>query len=281
MSWNLQYWNVWFAHFGETFFYTITWFSVSRQLLVLIFIVLFADNYHVFVFSSKVERNHSKSQSKSDSVQFAFSDEDGETGPVQVKFGLALTAKRFSTVKITEIGDSAITDNDSVVFADNQSTSDLPVKLPLVPVLERSRFFRRNVSYSGVKSESVRVDTFGDEEKVDGGSNVNSVSMQLQSFHRSISYDSSSRPQKYLLPFDEANPVEHNYQFKVHWVFTAFVFVIHQQSKQVNQQQLKKWTGFFLSFFYFTATTVLRWWVLAIKKILGWNPVLYWMPICR
>ena len=181
-----------------------------------LFSYFFADNYHVFVFSSKVERNHSKSQSKSDSVQFAFSDEDGETGPVQVKFGLALTAKRFSTVKITEICDSAITDNDSVVFADNQSTSDNPVKLPLVPVSERSRFFRRNVSYSGVKSESVCADTFGDEEKVDGGSNVNPVSMRLQSFHRSISYDSSSRPQKYLLPFDEANPVEHNYQFKVH-----------------------------------------------------------------
>ena len=168
-----------------------------------------------FCCSPKVEANHSDSQSKSDSIQFAFSDKDEDNHPTPVQFGLALTAKRFSTVQITEIGDSAITDNDSVIFADHQSASDVAAKHPFLPVLAGNKFFHRNVSFSGVKSGSVYVDNFGDEERADDGSDVNSMSVQLQSFQRSISFDVASSPKKYQLHFDEGNAVEHNYEFKV------------------------------------------------------------------
>ena len=179
-----------------------------------------AHQCHIFVFSPKVETNHSssQSQSKSDSVQFAFSEDDGDNGPVPGQLGLALNAKRFSTVKITEIGDSHITENDSVVFADPPSSSDASAQFPRhVPlsVSERNRLFRRNVSFSGVRSGPMYLDNFGDEERVEGGSDVNSMSTQPVWYQRSISYDAASSPKKYLLPFEEGSSVDHDYQFKV------------------------------------------------------------------
>ncbi|XP_076449819.1 eukaryotic translation initiation factor 2-alpha kinase 1-like [Babylonia areolata] len=193
-----------------------------------------------------MKQTTSQTHSDSDSVQFAFSeDEDNGFGPttssVKMQHGLALSAKRFSTVKIFELSDD-ISEADSILFSSDvdgtveiptspvnnghstvysrdsnscalrgkQGSPDISDSLPVVPVSERNRLLHRNVSFSGVKTGSVYVDNFGDVERVEDGSNADSQHV----FQRSISFDAASSPKNYLVPMGDTSEVEQNYQFK-------------------------------------------------------------------
>lgn len=189
--------------------------------------------------------NGNSSHSKSDSVQFAMSDGESEQNarvptPRRVPLSMAFSAKLFSTVQITEIGDSAITDddsisdtqpliseigdsevteNDSILFADCQSVSGMAAGQPLFPLRDPNRLFRRNVSFPDQRSLPLYLDNVGNEERVDDESEMKSQSSHSPSYQRSISFDTASSPQKSLMLVDNGSSVDYNYQLRVRLFF--------------------------------------------------------------
>ncbi|KAK7114045.1 hypothetical protein V1264_000172 [Littorina saxatilis] len=190
--------------------------------------------------SPRDDVNGNSSHSKSDSVQFAMSDGESEQNarvppPRRVPFSMAFSAKLFSTVQITEIGDSAITDddsisdtqpliseigdsevteNDSILFADCQSVSGMAAGQPLFPLRDPNRLFRRNVSFPDQRSLPLYLDNVGNEERVDDESEMKSQSSHSPSYQRSISFDTASSPQKSLMLVDNGSSVDYNYQLR-------------------------------------------------------------------
>ncbi|KAK7504545.1 hypothetical protein BaRGS_00004031 [Batillaria attramentaria] len=158
-----------------------------------------------------------QSRSQSDSIQFAI-EEDEEEQKVEVTspmaMSLALNARKFSTVRITEISDPSST--GSMLCGDNTRSS----QMPLVPASERLKLLNRNVSFSGIGSDSLfaqglMTDTADALEDHRGDGDADSLRVQPQSsFHRSISFDVASSPPQYMSPFKNGDFVEQNYQLK-------------------------------------------------------------------